>query len=321
MDNSKTLFRSKVKSKFNLQVTKTLVNNKGKESVKPTYISPLSPPILAKTPKEVNEISKYFKNNSLQKKLYAQASSESQNSNVAMNTLKIKEMFPKLQNQKINQVQKIINGGESKPKPCINMTTKGPSHKQIIVPMSNETARKYTKDASTYIISINCALKTIKSNIMADFICIEDKGIVISTNNVTSPSDLQKIKKCVKSSLLNNADQISLPRLPQSKFYLKIIGIPYLNEQSNMCILPENIEKILKSNHIFNDIILASRPRVIKVSPKSDIAIICIDIWDTQNGSKAKLIINRCFNVGSFITTIYGANMNPGVLQCKNCWK
>ena len=147
-----------------------------------------------------------------------------------MNTLKIKEMFPKLQNQKIDQIQKIINSGKSKPKPCINITTKGSSCKQIIVSMSNETARKYIKDASTYIISINCVLKTIKLNIMADFICIKDKGIVISTNNVTSPFDLQEIEKCVKSSLLNDADQISLSRLPQSKSYLKSVGIPYLNK-------------------------------------------------------------------------------------------
>ena len=50
----------KVKSKFNPQVPKTLVSNKDKETVKPTYIFPLLPPILAKTPKEVNEVSKYF---------------------------------------------------------------------------------------------------------------------------------------------------------------------------------------------------------------------------------------------------------------------
>ena len=91
------LFKSKVKSKFNPQVTKTLVNNKDKESVKLTYISSLPLSILTKIPKEVNEISKYFKkNDSLQKKFYAQASFKSQNSNIAMSTLKIKEMFPKL---------------------------------------------------------------------------------------------------------------------------------------------------------------------------------------------------------------------------------
>ena len=33
------------------------------------------------------------------------------------------------------------------------------------------------------------------------------------------------------------------------------------------------------------------------------------------------MLINRYFNVGSYITTIRGANMNPGVPQCKNCWK
>ena len=61
MDNSNILFRNKVKSKFNPQVPKTLASNKGKKTVKPTYISLLLPPIPAKTPKEVNEVSKYFK--------------------------------------------------------------------------------------------------------------------------------------------------------------------------------------------------------------------------------------------------------------------
>ena len=203
-------------------------------------------------------------------------------------------MFPKLQNQKIDQIQKIINSSESKPKPRINITTKGFSCKQIIVFMSNKIARRYIKDASTYIISINCVLKIIKLNIMADFICIKkDKGIVISTNNVTSPSNLQEIKKYVKSSLLNNADQISLPRLSQSKSYLKIVRVLYLNKQSNMYISPKDIEKILKSNYIFNNIILAFRLRVIKVSPKLDMTIIWINIWDIQNSSKAKSIINQ----------------------------
>jgi len=72
VDNSKTSFRNKVKNKFNLQTTKTPVNNKGKDIVKPTYVSPFSPPIPAKTPKEVNKISKFFKNNDKpQKKSYA----------------------------------------------------------------------------------------------------------------------------------------------------------------------------------------------------------------------------------------------------------
>ena len=124
------LFRNKVKSKFTIQVPKAPTNNKSKKVVKPTYVSPILLPILAKIPKKVNEISKFFKKiYNLQKKSYAQASSKPQNSNTMMNTLKIKEIFPKLQNHKIDQVQKIINGSEDKPKSQINITTKGPSHK------------------------------------------------------------------------------------------------------------------------------------------------------------------------------------------------
>ena len=63
VDNSKMLFRNKVKSKFNPQASRTLVNNKDKETIKPTYVFPLPPLIPAKTPKEVNEILKYFKKN------------------------------------------------------------------------------------------------------------------------------------------------------------------------------------------------------------------------------------------------------------------
>jgi len=81
------------------------------------------------------------------------------------------------------------------------------------------------------------------------------------------------------------------------------------------------MEKIIKENHIFNNMILTLRPGVIKVSLKSDMLIVWIDTWDAQSGAKAKSLINQCFNIGSYITTIHEANINLGVPQYKNCWK
>ena len=75
-----------------------------------------------------------------------------------------------------------------------------------------------------------------------------------------------------------DTEQISSPRLPQSKLYLKIIGILYISEHLNMQILSNEIEKVLKNNHIFNSIILASKPKIIKILPKSDMAIVWINI-------------------------------------------
>jgi len=86
--------------------------------------------------------------------------------------------------------------------------------------------------------------------------------------------------------------------------YLKIVGIPFISECSNIQILFNKVKSILKANYVFNNIILTSKPRIIKVLPKSDMAIIWIDIWDTQKGSNAKKIINRCFNVRSFIAMV-----------------
>ena len=140
--------------------------------------------------------------------------------------------------------------------------------------MNIDNTRKYMKNSSTHVININRTLKSIKSNIMANFIRIDDKDIIISTNNIASPSDLQEIEKCVKNSLVAKADQIESSRLLQSKSYLKIVSIPYLTKQSNTWLFSEDMEKILKSNHIFNNIVLASKLKVIKVFPKSDIFII-----------------------------------------------
>ena len=321
-DDNNTTFRNKVKSKFSPQARNIQIpSNKGKEVVKPTFVSAILPPIPAKSPKEVKEIEKPTMNKSYAQALSSKLKSNTVSSNIAMNTLKIKKAFPNLPNKKIDTIQKVINSSSNKPKPRLNMTTKGSSHKQVIVPINNDLGKRFIKDSAVHVTNINHALKSIKSNVYTDFISADNKGIIIVTNNIASNSDLQKIEKYIKNSLQTTNNSIATPRLPQLKSYLKIVGIPYFVDKSNTCISSEDIECILKNNHIFNDIVLASKLRVIKVSSKSDMAIIWIDIWDTQNGNNAKKIINRQFNVGSIITMVRGANMNPGTPQCKNCWK
>ena len=78
------------------------------------------------------------------------------------------------------------------------------------------------------------------------------------------------------------------PYLSQSKLYLKILKVPYFLENTNLSITSDVIEEIIKDIHLFNDIFLAFFSYIIKVFPKSDMAIIWINIWDSQNGTKAK---------------------------------
>jgi len=94
------------------------------------------------------------------------------------------------------------------------------------------------------------------------------------------------------------------PKLPQSKSYFKILDILYLIEDTNVSITSKVVKKVLQSMHIFNDVTLASKPKIIKALSKLDMAIIWIDIWDIQSSAKTKSLINRCFNVGRYISTV-----------------
>ena len=90
------------------------------------------------------------------------------------------------------------------------MTTKGPSHKQIIIPMTNELGKRFTKDLASHITNINCILKNIKSNICADYISSDNKDVNIVTNNVASSSNLQKIENTSSNPLMTIATQLQL---------------------------------------------------------------------------------------------------------------
>jgi len=239
--------------------------------------APPLPPLPAKTKSKVNRISKYFKPTSnkpnMEKptKSYAQASRQSPSTS---DVLKIKESFPALNANQIDRVNNIVKGNP-KPKPCIQMTTKGPSRKQIIVPMSSDNSAAFLKNSSVHVSNLNRLLGNTKTEVMVDFIRSDPIRLIIATNKVAVQSDLQIIDQYMKKSDDINELQVEEPHLPQSKLYLKIMGIPYFpNGKSQERLNVSNVESALKQNQILNDIKLASKPRVIKVSPKSDMSII-----------------------------------------------
>jgi len=121
---------------------------------------------------------------------------------------------------------------------------------------SNNIERVIAK-ANTNIVNINRLLKEFKLEVSVDFICLDNKGLLLTTNKVAASSSLNIIEKYLKE--LNNVDsnKVISPRLLQFKSYLKILGVPYFIEDTNTLILSNIIECIIKSIHIFNDIVLA----------------------------------------------------------------
>ena len=245
---------------------------------------------------------------------YAQAT------NAAASILKIKEAFPALPNKKILEIHDAAFPKPDNKGRRVQYTTKGPSRKQAIVPASDNIKDIIMGEANAHIFQINMLLKSIKSSTRAEFICLCPGGVSINTNSVPNTSDLNTIERYLKLINGTGNNEVLAPQLPQSKSYLKITGIPYIQPNGNK-LTSDNITTTMKQLELFEPVNLATKPRVIKASPKSGMAIIWFDIWDSQNSSKAKLLINHSFNFGRYIITIRATNMNPGVPQCHNCWK
>jgi len=59
------------------------------------------------------------------------------------------------------------------------MTTKGPSRKQVIIPMSKVNVDNILALANEYVANINRALKNVKSSVTVDFIHLGSKTSLI----------------------------------------------------------------------------------------------------------------------------------------------
>jgi len=243
-----------------------------------------------------------------------------QATNAVVNILKIKEAFPALPNKKILEIHDAAFPKPDNKGRKIQHTMKGPSRKQAIVPTSDNIKDTIMGDANAHIFQINMLLKSIKSTTRAEFIHPCPGGVSINTNSVPNTSDLNTIERYLKSINGAGNDEVLALWLSQSKSYLKITGIPYIQPNSNK-LTSDDITTTMKQLELFEPVNLTAKPRVIKASSKSNMAIIWFDIWDSQNGSKAKLLINHSFNFGRYIAMIRATNMNPGVPQCHNCWK
>jgi len=91
-------------------------------------------------------------------------------------------------------------------------------------------------------MNINRILRNAKSEVLVDFICSDSLSITVMTNKVS----LHIIDQYVKNSKDINALQVDAPCFPQSKSYLKIIGIPYFpHGNSQDCFTSNEMETIL----------------------------------------------------------------------------
>ena len=142
----------------------------------------------------------------------------------------------------------------------------------------SKKSKKFLLLSGDHVTNINHALKSIKSDVIIDFVRSDHRGLIVVSNKIMVPSDMSIINNYIKNSDNLDIKDIQDAQLPQSKSYLKILGILYLIKNTSTPIDFNVIEDIIKASYIFNNVKIASKSHICKVSPKSDMAIVWIDI-------------------------------------------
>jgi len=87
---------------------------------------------------------------------------------------------------------------------------KGPSRKQVIIPMNSINYNRFIVLSNKHVANINKKLKNIKSDIMANFIRADHRGLVITTNKTVFTLNLNTIKRYIKNI---NSNEVMSPKL------------------------------------------------------------------------------------------------------------
>lgn len=126
------------------------------------------------------------------------------------NIICIKDSFPTLSSRKIKEINNIIHKSNMV-KPKIRMTTKGPLHKQVIILMNKSNRKVIMKQANFHINNINRHLKDANSKNFANFVCLENHEVIITTNQTVSAQNMSIIDNCVREIENINSKHIDIP--------------------------------------------------------------------------------------------------------------
>ena len=167
--------------------------------------------------------------------------------------------------------------------------------------------------ANATVESCNRGLVEAHSKLRVKLVHKAQNGISISTTFIASAAELEVIKQWLKKVAGLAASTVVELCLPQSKSFLKILGVSYWGNNSLLPITQAQVKSVITNTPIFEGVVLTSCSCIMKAFPSSDMSVIWIDIWDSQKGSKGKTLINCSFNFGRHTATVRGTAMHPGV--------
>jgi hypothetical protein len=194
-------------------------------------------------------------------------------------------------------------------------TVHGPSRRQVLVKVSPILAAFNPADL---LDQVRLKLTMHHSKLVAQSVSPAYGGFSIATDLVASEDELRFIREGVRSAFPGATSTTT--ELPSSTSYLKLVNVPIT--ANDRLITPEIVlQQITKAGPSVRDfVVLQTPPRVVRDSPKSDTAMVYLNIADSISGARAWALLKQSVQFGRYIARFRAARANPGMALCSRCW-
>ncbi|CAA7267600.1 unnamed protein product [Cyclocybe aegerita] len=200
-----------------------------------------------------------------------------------------------------------------------SFTSEGPTQKQVLVSFGGtppDLTKFFTESA---VRAANGYLRDGRSMLKVTSIVHAYDGLSLVTPAVASPSDLDILRNFIRESLPTGTPfEVALP---SSTSFIKILDVPYFDPKG-LKITQEALEKALRTSvHAEVFAYLSTKPRIDRNSAHSTSCTVYCNIWDSQQGTRAKKALGQPIFLAGRSCAIRPAAQHTGVPLCQRCWK
>ncbi|CAA7261914.1 unnamed protein product [Cyclocybe aegerita] len=200
-----------------------------------------------------------------------------------------------------------------------SFTSEGPTRKQVLVSFGGtppDLTKFFTESA---VRAANGYLRDGRSMLKVTSIVRAYDGLSLVTPAVASLSDLDILRNFIHESLPTGTPfEVALP---SSTSFIKILDVPYFDPKG-LKITQEALEKALRTSvHAEVFAYLSTKPRIDCNSAHSTSCTVYCNIWDSQQGTRAKKALGQPIFLAGRSCAIRPAARHTGVPLCQRCWK
>jgi hypothetical protein len=201
--------------------------------------------------------------------------------------------------------------------------SKGPSHKAAIFGLNNDLYPSLFKDMGRVVDGMNKHLvfNHLRIRVQSGQLC--QKVVQFYLNNVPTTPEFGRIKESLFKTLdidLEGNDAFA----PQSKAHLILKGFDFYttrySKRPEDILTGERVVEMMTSVQQFAGIECVRNPAVVRSKGSNNMAVVFMDIWDSQNGINSRDLVNKVYHIGGKLIKVEYARPREFVPQCQRCW-